>query len=87
MKQDSKDVNKRRRYRTSETLKQFRYLGSVITQDGRCDQEIKTRIVMAKAAFNERRTRLEGKLNCHRKRNSSNHSYGAQHFMEQRHGP
>jgi len=43
-------------------VKQLRCLGSVITEDGRCEQEIKTRIAMAKAAFNERRTLLEGKL-------------------------
>jgi len=43
-------------------VKQFRYLGSVISEDGRCEQEIKTRIAMAKAAFNERRTLLERKL-------------------------
>ena len=38
-----------------EQVKKFRYLGVIITEDGRCDVEIKTRIGMAKDAFNKRR--------------------------------
>jgi hypothetical protein len=34
----------------------FKYLGSILTNDGRCAYEIKCRIAMAKAAFNKRRT-------------------------------
>ena len=45
-----------------EQVKQFRYLGSVLTEDGRCEQEIRTRIAKAKAAFIERKTLLEAKL-------------------------
>ena len=45
-----------------EQVQQFRYLGSVLTEDGRCEQEIRTRIAKAKAAFNEKKTLLEGKL-------------------------
>jgi len=43
-----------------EQVKQFRYLAGlrVITENGRCQQEIKTRIAMAKTVFNERRTLL-----------------------------
>jgi len=41
-----------------EQVKQFRYLGSVITENGRCEQEMKTRIAMDKTAFNERKTLL-----------------------------
>jgi hypothetical protein len=33
----------------------FKYLGSILTKDGRCTCEIKSRIVMAKAAFNKKR--------------------------------
>ena len=33
----------------------FNYLGSMLTNDGRCTCEIKGRIVMAKAAFNKKR--------------------------------
>ena len=34
----------------------FKYLGSVLTNDGRCTCEIKSRIAMAKAAFNKKKT-------------------------------
>ena len=34
----------------------FKYLGSVLTNDGICTCEIKCRIAMAKAAFNKKRT-------------------------------
>jgi hypothetical protein len=33
-------------------VKCLKYLGSMLTDDGRCTCEIKSRIVMAKAAFN-----------------------------------
>ena len=33
-------------------MRQFRYLGTLITEDGRCVQEIKSRIAMAKNSFN-----------------------------------
>ena len=34
----------------------FKYLGSMLTNDGRCTCEIKSRIAMAKAAFNKKKT-------------------------------
>jgi hypothetical protein len=34
----------------------FNYLGSVITNDARCTREITLRIVMTKAAFNNKKT-------------------------------
>jgi len=34
----------------------FKYLGSLLTNDGRCTCEIKSRIAMAKAAFNKKKT-------------------------------
>ena len=37
-----------------ENVKSFKYLGSILTNDGRCTCEIKCRIAMAKAAFNKR---------------------------------
>jgi hypothetical protein len=37
-------------------VKSFKYLGSVLTNDGRCAYEIKCKIAMAKAAFNKKRT-------------------------------
>jgi len=43
-------------------IEQFRDLGRIITENGRCEQEIKTRIIMAKTASNERKILLGGKL-------------------------
>ena len=36
-----------------ESVESFKYLGSILTNDGRCNCEIKCRIPMAKAAFNK----------------------------------
>jgi hypothetical protein len=38
-----------------ENVEYFSYLGSMITNDARCTREIKSRIALAKAAFNKRR--------------------------------
>jgi hypothetical protein len=38
-----------------ENVESFKYLGSILTNDGRCTYEIKCRIAMAKAAFNKKR--------------------------------
>ena len=37
-----------------ENVECFKYLGSILTNDGRCTREIKSKIVMAKAAFNKK---------------------------------
>jgi len=37
-----------------ENVESFKYLGSMLTNDGRCTREIKSRIAMAKAAFNKK---------------------------------
>ena len=39
-----------------ENVESFKYLGSILTNNGRCTCEIKCRIAMAKAAFNKNRT-------------------------------
>src|SRR5262249_42602090 len=41
-----------------QKVNKFKYLGSWITEDGRCDVEIKCRIAKAKEAFNKRRELL-----------------------------
>ena len=38
-----------------ENVEFFKYLGSTVTNDGRCTCEIKCRIAMAKAAFNKKK--------------------------------
>ena len=45
-----------------ENVKCFKYLGSMLTDDGRCTCEIKSRIVMAKAAFNKKKDLFTSKL-------------------------
>ena len=45
-----------------EYCKIVKYLGSILTNDGRCTCEIKSRIAMAKAAFNKKKTLFTSKL-------------------------
>jgi hypothetical protein len=45
-----------------ENVEYFNYLGSMITNDARCTREIKSRIALAKAAFNEKKTLVTSKL-------------------------
>jgi hypothetical protein len=45
-----------------ENVEYFNYLGSMITYDARCTREIKSRIAMAKAAFNKKKTLFTSKL-------------------------
>ena len=43
-------------------VESFKYLGSVLTNDGICTCEIKSRIGMANAAFNKKRALFTGTL-------------------------
>ena len=45
-----------------ENVECFKYLGSMLTNDGRCTREIKSRTAMAKAAFNKKKTLFTNKL-------------------------
>jgi len=45
-----------------ENVQYFNYLGSHIRNDARCTHEIKSRIAMAKAAFNMKKTLFTRKL-------------------------
>ena len=40
----------------------YKYLGSMLTNDGRCTREIKSRIAMAKAAFSKKKILFTSKL-------------------------
>jgi hypothetical protein len=45
-----------------DNVEYFNYLASMITNDARCTREIKSRIAMAKAALNRKKTLLGSKL-------------------------
>jgi hypothetical protein len=45
-----------------ENVESFKYLGSILTNDGRCTCEIKCTIATAKAAFNKKRTLFNSTL-------------------------
>ena len=51
-----------------EQVREFKYLGSTISEDGRCRREITYRIAMAKQAFNKRKELLAGGLNMNLKK-------------------
>ena len=46
-----------------EQVLQYKYLGSWITEDGRCELDIKSRIGMAKDTFWRHKELLRGKIN------------------------
>jgi hypothetical protein len=48
-----------------QNMEYFNYLGSMTTNDARCTREIKSRIVMAKAPFNKKKTLFTSKLDLH----------------------
>ena len=48
-----------------ESVECFKYLGNMLTNDGRCTCEIKSRTVMAKAAFHKKKTLFTSKLDLH----------------------
>ena len=45
-----------------ENVKYFKYLSSMLTEDGKCTCEMKSRIAMAKAAFNKKKNLFTSKL-------------------------
>ena len=45
-----------------ENVECFKYLGSILTNDGTCTREIKSRIAMAKAVFNKKKNLFTSKL-------------------------
>jgi len=51
-------------------VKCFKYLGSMLTEDGRCMCEIKSRIAMAKAAFNKKKKLFTSKLDLNLRKTS-----------------
>ena len=51
-----------------EQVNKFRYLGALLTEDGRCDAEIRSRIAMAKNAYNKRRELLSQRMSLETKK-------------------
>jgi hypothetical protein len=45
-----------------ENAESFKYLGNMLTNDGRCTCEIKSRIAMEKAAFDKKKTLFTNKM-------------------------
>jgi hypothetical protein len=45
-----------------ENLESFKYLGSMLTNDGRCTCEIKSKVTITKAAFNKKRALIITKM-------------------------
>ena len=45
-----------------ESVKCFKYLVGMLTEDGRCTCDIKSRIAMAKAEFNKKKNLFTSKL-------------------------
>ena len=52
-----------------ENVECFKYFGSILTNDGRCTRETKSRIAMVKAAFNRKKSLFTSKsdLNLRKK--------------------
>ena len=48
--------------KTVEQVKKFRYLGALVTEDGRCEAEIKAREAMTKESFNNRKELLSQRM-------------------------
>ena len=46
-----------------EVVEEFKYLGSIITKDGRCETDVKRRIARAKASFTENEILLTSNTN------------------------
>jgi len=46
-----------------EQFLQYKYLSSWITEDGKCESDVKARISMAKDAFWKQKELLQGKIN------------------------
>ena len=69
-----------------EQVKCFKYLGSIITENGRSDVDVKSRIAMAKDAFNQRKEFLTEGLSRTLKKRLVKYWCGQLYCMDVRHG-
>ena len=51
-----------------EQVTKFKYLGALVTEDGKCDVEIRSRLAMATDAFNKRKELLSRRMNIDTKK-------------------
>ena len=51
-----------------EQVTKFKYLGALVTEDGKCDVEIRSRLAMATDAFNKRKELLSRRMNVDTKK-------------------
>ena len=51
-----------------EQVQQFRYLGSLISEDGHCEKDIQSRIQIAKKAFMDKKRLFISKMNLELKK-------------------
>jgi len=65
---------------------QFKYLGSIISSDGYCEKDIRSRIIMGKQTFGNKKRLLTGNVNLDLKKKIVNAQYGALCTMELKHG-
>jgi len=64
-----------------EQVQQFKYMGSIIAEDGCCEQDLKSRIAMGKNAFMTKKTLLTGRMDLKLRKNGEMHGvalYGAE---------
>ena len=69
-----------------EQVKSFKYLGSVMTEDGRSHSDVKVRIAMAKDAFNKRKELLIKGLSMTLKKKMVKYWCGRLYYVDVRRG-
>ena len=70
-----------------EQVKHFKYRGSVITENGYCDQDIKSRIAKGKNALMTKKKLLTSKLDLELRKRIGKATCGASYCMVRRRGP
>jgi len=64
-----------------QNVESFKYLGRMLTNDGRCACEIKSRIAMAKAAFNKKEALFTSTLDLKLRRKLVKSTFRVQLYM------
>ena len=69
-----------------QEVDELKYLGSVVTSDGYCEQDVCSRVAMGKKAFMDKRKLISSSLNIDLRKELSNVLSGVWHSMRQRLG-